>query len=373
MIVKNEAHCIERCLNSVKDFIDLVYINDNGSIDGTQEKIFEWCMDNKMRVVVNSVPWVDFGFNRSDVLSKIYRDHKEIDYILMIDADEVLTFAAGTNPETLKESLTCDLYDIETKLGGFNYMRAQLFSNKYRWMYKGVLHEYPESIDPTSTRETLKGVRNIPIQDSARNKNPNKFADDAKMLQVAYEKETDPFLKSRYCFYLAQSYKDSGDKYNASMYYSRRLDLGFWSEEIYISLLSVHRIENSIMDISDQLPIELLKAIDVNPNRAEAYFELMLYFKGKNNWRAAYLFGKEAITKVKNPYFLFIENWIYDYAAQFEMSIIAWYAKDKELGHLLTKLCIQNPLLPQNYRETAKNNLKFYEPSAAPATASAGS
>ena len=39
MIVKNEAHVIERCLASVKPWIDRWVIVDTGSTDGTQQVI----------------------------------------------------------------------------------------------------------------------------------------------------------------------------------------------------------------------------------------------------------------------------------------------------------------------------------------------
>ncbi|MBV8399509.1 MAG: hypothetical protein JOZ17_12325, partial [Acetobacteraceae bacterium] len=49
--------------------------------------------------------------------------------------------------------------------------------------------------------------------------------------------ETDPFLVSRYTFYLAQSYRDCGEKEKALENYLKRADLGYWDQEIYISLL----------------------------------------------------------------------------------------------------------------------------------------
>jgi glycosyltransferase involved in cell wall biosynthesis len=42
MIVKNESHVIERCLNSVKPLLDYVLIVDTGSTDNTIEVIYNW-------------------------------------------------------------------------------------------------------------------------------------------------------------------------------------------------------------------------------------------------------------------------------------------------------------------------------------------
>ena len=42
MIVKNEAHCIIRCLESIKPYINYWVICDTGSTDGTQNVIKEY-------------------------------------------------------------------------------------------------------------------------------------------------------------------------------------------------------------------------------------------------------------------------------------------------------------------------------------------
>ena len=56
-------------------------------------------------------------------------------------------------------------------------------------------------------------------------------------LRNALATETDPFLVSRYTFYLAQSYRDCGEREKSLANYLKRADLGFWNEEVYVSLL----------------------------------------------------------------------------------------------------------------------------------------
>jgi hypothetical protein len=48
-----------------------------------------------------------------------------------------------------------------------------------------------------------------------------------RCLENALRTETDPFLISRYTFYLAQSYRDCGEKRQALQAYSRRSQLGY--------------------------------------------------------------------------------------------------------------------------------------------------
>ena len=85
MIVKNEAHVIERCLRSVRPLIHAWAIADTGSSDGTQD-IIRRCMAGMPGELIER-PWVDFASNRNEALELA---KKYGDYALIIDADEVL-------------------------------------------------------------------------------------------------------------------------------------------------------------------------------------------------------------------------------------------------------------------------------------------
>src|ERR1700680_3956289 len=89
MIVKNEAHVMMRCLESVRPLIDYVLVEDTGSTDGTQTIIREWLGRTKLPGNVFDEPWQDFAYNRSTALARL-RQVKEVDYALIIDADDQL-------------------------------------------------------------------------------------------------------------------------------------------------------------------------------------------------------------------------------------------------------------------------------------------
>ena len=168
LIVKNEAHVISRCLDSVRSIIDYVLISDTGSDDGTQDVINKWLKDNNFLGVVFNDEWKSFSYNRSIALSRM-REVKEIDYSLMIDADEILVFNSDFDVNKFKSELSCDIYNIMTHLGGSVYPRPQLISNRKEFRYEGVVHEFL-AMDISGSLGQIDDFINQPIQDSNRNK-----------------------------------------------------------------------------------------------------------------------------------------------------------------------------------------------------------
>ena len=66
MIVKNEAHVIRECLETVRNLIDTYVICDTGSTDNTAEVIQD-CLKGTPGEILHH-DWVDFGTNRSQSL-----------------------------------------------------------------------------------------------------------------------------------------------------------------------------------------------------------------------------------------------------------------------------------------------------------------
>src|SRR6266576_400315 len=91
MIVKNEAHVIKRCFDSVLPLLDYILIVDTGSTDGTQEIIRNYLREKKIQGKVIEEPWRDFAYNRTFALEQL-KKRKEIDYSLMIDADNIFLY-----------------------------------------------------------------------------------------------------------------------------------------------------------------------------------------------------------------------------------------------------------------------------------------
>ena len=67
MIVRDEAHVIQRCLRALRPVIDSWVIVDTGSIDGTQGAVCEALVGIPGELYER--PWVDFGTNRTQALA----------------------------------------------------------------------------------------------------------------------------------------------------------------------------------------------------------------------------------------------------------------------------------------------------------------
>jgi LPS sulfotransferase NodH/glycosyltransferase involved in cell wall biosynthesis len=345
MIVKNEAPVIRRCLESVRPLIDHWIIVDTGSTDGTQDIIREHMRDLPGELFER--PWRDFAFNRSEALN-LAREHA--DYSLIIDADDALEIPAGFKlPELTADSYLMDIHDAV-----INYQRIQLVRNALPWRYVGVLHEIV--VCPGA-----KPSGHLPVvmrrnHDGARRRDPETFRRDARVLEAALANETDPGLITRYAFYLAQSYRDSGQPEKALEAYLRRAELGGWDQEVFISLYRAATLkEESGGDIEDVLAL-YQRATGAVSNRAEGLHSAARICRGRNEHERGYLFAKRGLAIQCPVDGLFVEPWIYDFGLLDEMAVCAyWTGRYAECEQACNRLLTEGKL-PAAYRERVQTN-----------------
>lgn len=357
MIVRNESHCILRCLSSAERLADYFLIVDTGSTDGTPETVRTFLKDRKLPGEVIEEPWRNFAWNRSHALSEL-RKVQDIDYGFMIDADEVAVIAAGTDIEKLKLHLDQDLYSIPNRHLGIINFRPQLFSNRLPFEFRGVMHEFIDCGSEFS-RGTLNGLSVHSLHDSARNKNPRKYLDDAKIIETALKDEADPFMISRYTFYLAQSYRDGGEPQLALDGYLKRAEQGFWDQEVYISIYSAAALMEELGSPFEEVLGAYLKAYEIRPDRVEALHGAARYCRGQQKFHIAYMLARQGLTIKPPADALFLYRWMYGYGILDEYAVAAYWArKYSECADACRKL-LRLPDLPDGYRERIQQNLDF--------------
>ncbi len=358
MIVKNEAHVIERCLASVMPLLDYWVIVDTGSTDGTQEKIKKFFKNVGIKGELHERPWKDFGHNRSEALELAQKT--DTDYALMIDADEVLVFEPGFDPIKFKETMTADLYNIFAQFGQTRYHRPQMTSNKKPFYYRGVLHEYVDCKTEIGTRDFARGFMNTPIQDGARSSDPEKYKKDAVKFEEALatgKVEEKDF--NRYHFYLAQSYRDSQQWEKALAAYMKRADLGGWNEEVFYSLYQAGRIMEILQKPVDNILQVYFKAYQVAPWRAESLWAAARLCREFSRFDQGYRFAKQGI-KVRYPEgALFVGQGIYDWAIIDEFAIAAYWTGNYRDSRMASVQLLQQNKFPPDQKERIEANLKF--------------
>jgi glycosyltransferase involved in cell wall biosynthesis len=348
MIVKDEAPVIARCLNSVRPLIDHWVIVDTGSSDGTQDIIRDTLSD--LPGDLHERPWRDFAFNRSEALA-LARPHA--DYSLIIDADDALEIPPGFElPE-----LDADSYMIDIRDTSIRYQRTQLVRNTLPWRYEGVLHEYLtcEGAGPAGHLAVVMR-RN---HDGARRRDPETYRRDVAVLEQALTTETNPFLVARYTFYLAQSYRDCGEKDKAAAAYLQRSELGYWDQEVFYSLYQAAKIKEELGAADEEVLEFYQRASAAAGDRAEALHGACRLCRIRGRHAEGYEIGKRGLDLSSPDGGLFVETWIYEYGLRDEFSINAYWAghyrEALDVGLELLKL----ETLPAGYRERMVGNARF--------------
>ena len=358
MIVKNESRVIERCLKSVVTLIDYVMVCDTGSTDATREIVREFLDAHGIPGKVIDEPWQNFAHNRSVALATL-RDVADIDYGFTIDADETLVIDESFDAASIKAGLTADLYELEVWSGSSRYGRPALFSNRKPFVYRAVLHEYLEAPAGATRGGQVDGLHVLVSHDGARSANPNKFADDARLLEAELARETDPFLRSRYTFYLAQSLRDSGQLGPARAAYLQRAEMGYWQEEVYVALLRAAQLAENLRLPTDEIIAGFLRAYELIPTRGEALHGAAAVCRQTKRYQLGYLLARAGLSIERPASGLFLDQTVYDYRMLDEFQINAYWA-----GHFQESLdagatLLRDSRFPESDRARITANTEF--------------
>jgi hypothetical protein len=373
-IVKNESKVILKMLESVVNIIDYWCIVDTGSTDGTQDIIKNYFKEKNIDGVLKEIEWKNFSTSRNIALQGLIG---YTDWGFWIDADETISFKnKDFSKEILKNKLTgIDSAYVQVLHGNSIYKRMQFFNLSSNWYWTGPVHEIL-----ISKKDTNKSIL---IDDFFVNYTYNGNSWTSQTTEQKYEKyikllkdyidENPNQDNSRWVFYLAQSYKDTGsEKYYEDVikWYSERLKLEGFLEEKYISQLNIAKFKALSKKYSDEDIIQsFLKCTNFNPDRIEHFDYIIEYYHNKKEWNLAYLFSSFAIKSnsiinkniINN--FLFADTIIYNWKIYDLHCISCYYLNKKDEMKKYAKILeekINNKEISNFHIERIKSNLKFY-------------
>jgi glycosyltransferase involved in cell wall biosynthesis len=343
MIVRDEAEVIERCIESVRPFIDAAVVVDTGSTDGTVHIVEDTFWRFPAEIFPTKFvqrPWVNFGHNRTELL-KLAKG--KADYLLLLDADMTVE-QTGPWPADLPDECMVRIPSQE-----FDYRLPLLVRSDLDWRYEGVTHEYLTTDDEHTRANVDHLIVHHHLDGGTR---AEKFERDLKLL--ADSDLGDP----RNVFYLAQTHRDLGSSAEAIHWYCRRAGMGGFEEEAFyaefqwgVGLAEVGEWDRAL-DI-------LMLAWQRRPQRLEPLYEIVSRLRILGRYRAAHAFAVQGLGKEPPDDILFVSPWVYRYGLLFEFSIVAYWVGDHRASLEACDRLLEMDDLPEPYREQTERNRDF--------------
>lgn len=358
-IVKNEAGVITPGLQSALPYITHYCICDTGSTDNTKKVITDFFAEHNIPGVIHNTAWKNFGHNRTLALQKS-REYQPEGFSLVLDADD--TLGGELDPLFFESHRTSDVdgFYITIKQTTIKYNRIQVFRNSKQWVYERSVHEYPE----------LKNAKKEQIPDTlwmtsnrtgARNQDKDKYKRDAGLLMEDLQRiPNDP----RTLFYLANSWRDYGDKERAKKYYRKRAELkAGWPQENYESYLNLIRLEDNWAT-----RLELAwKAIQIDSRRLEVPYTIMALAREQKRYDAQVFAMGISLGNNRTIHsdFLFCADEVYKWRYDDELSVCAFYTGHFELTQALAGRALAN--CPAEQKDRIQNNINLAVNASKPA------
>ena len=321
MIVKNEEAVITRGFDSILPYITHYAICDTGSTDRTVEIIEKYMAEHHIIGKVFHHAWKNFGHNRTLSL-EASREVCPDGWAWVLDADDTIE---GEIPPGFLSAIPAEVngISITIKQSTCVYRRQQLFRNTVKWGYARALHEYPALMEGEKTQQKIAElpptIWNVSCREGARNKDPLKYRKDVEALMSDLAKmPNDP----RTLFYLANSWRDAGNKEKALKYYRKRVDVkGGWDQEKYVSYVNMIAIETNF-----ETKLELAwKAYEMEPRRLDVPFYMMKEaLHTKKKLHQIYAMASSITNREVLSEFLFVDSAIYDYQFDDCLAIVAF-------------------------------------------------
>lgn len=282
MIVKDEGKTLERCLNSVKSFINEIIIVDTGSKDNTVE------IAKKFNAKIYKFKWIDdFSAARNFAFSKATSD-----YIMWLDGDDFINEDDIKKIESLLSNMdsSYDYISAEYILArnsegkvSTSLRRNRIVKRQSAFLWVGNVHEYLAVYG-----KGLEG--NFSIEHGK----VKEYTDRNLQIFKTMEKNNKKFTP-RDIYYYANELFDNGYYKESIDQYNKFIDTKEgWIEDIKGAYLKTIRALNLIND-KDKIVDVAFESLKIDTPTAEIACSLGEYYFEKENYNQAAFWYRVAL------------------------------------------------------------------------------
>lgn len=355
MIVENDVKILPRLINSVKDHVHTFMICDIGSTDGTQDYLSRlFSSEGSLRGAVLRHQFQDYSTNKNLCLQAAETLEPRMDYFLIPESDYKLVVKSASWINEIAHDY--NLIGIE---GDLFYRTGILISADKKLRFKGRTYEVLKITDetpPSFSREDFNGISFINNGDAHQRKGRSER--DVDFLSIDHqENPTD----ARTIFNLARVYESLQMYDSALEYYTKRIEMKGWYEEVWYSLYKIGVCKVMRNDNFDSYVGDFLESYDALMTRAEPLFWLTRMARYRKRYGLCIMFGYQGMV-IKDPsetHQLFVEKPVYKWMIKDEVSqCLGWIGSFEESKKLIEELLLVDSIPKQN-REMIQANLKW--------------
>jgi len=214
-MVANEAHCVTRMLESVYRYVDYWVIQDNGSKDGTQEIVQNFFKEKNIPGFLYEIPWSGcMGYNRDHTVQTCLQANHGCDWILRVDADEVLEVDDSFDWKIFDDT-SIQAFDVPALLGINKFFRCWLWNARLPWKFKHDKRHECVYLDQEGVGENFQRVplpftfRHNLVSTGRTSMNPYKYYMDALEIEKELLVNDTMTTDSYHLYYIGKSYHDN--------------------------------------------------------------------------------------------------------------------------------------------------------------------
>lgn len=292
MIVKNEEAVLARCLDSIQQVVDEINIVDTGSTDATKSIAAQYTSR------IFDFPWIHhFAAARNFSFQQATKD-----YILWLDADDILTIDNQTKLQQLKSTLSTAVdavsmdyhldFDEQEKVI-HSLRRNRLVKRQRQFQWIGAVHEYL-AVDGAIINSDIAICHRPLSHDAARN-------------IAIYERllEAGEAFSPRDLYYYANELKDHCKYAEAVDYYEQFLatEQG-WLEDCIHACFKLADCHHALQNEANAIRA-VVRSLTFDSPRPEACCRLGFYFMEQHKNQQAIYWYKQALSITESTHAAF--------------------------------------------------------------------